>query len=70
MLDNKADVNIQHCGILTSALLSNIVFNDNTEVTFSHIILSCTSTSNYESSAGAICTTQRTNVMFSGHSLV
>ena len=60
----------QHCGILTSALLSNIVFSDNTEVTFNHNILSCTSTSNYESSAGAICTAQRTNVMFSGNSLV
>ena len=60
----------QHCGILTSALSSNIVFNDNTEVTFNHNILSCTSTNNYESSAGAICTTQRTNVVFSGHSLV
>ena len=60
----------QHCGILTSALLSNIVFSDNTEVTFNHNILSCTSTSNYESSAGAICTAQRTNVIFSGNSLV
>ena len=60
----------QYCGILTSALLSNIVFSDNTEVTFNHNILSCTSTSNYESSAGAICTAQRTNVMFSGNSLV
>ena len=60
----------QYCGILTSAVLSNIVFGDNTKVTFNHNILSCTSTSNYESSAGAICTAQRTNVMFSGHSLV
>ena len=60
----------QYCGIVTSALFSDIVFNDNTEVTFNHNALSCTSTSNYESSAGAICTSQRTNVMFSGHSLV
>ena len=59
----------QHCGILT-ALLSNILFNDNAEVTFNQNILSCKSTSNYESSAGAICTAQRTNVMFSGHCLV
>ena len=60
----------QYCGILRSALSSNIAFNDNTEVTFNHNILSCTSTSNYESSAAAICTAQRTNVMFSGHSVV
>ena len=60
----------QYCGILKSDLLSNIVFSDNTKVTFNHNILSCTSTSNYESSAGAICTARRTNVMFSGHSLV
>ena len=60
----------QYCGIVTSALFSDIVFNDNTKVTFNHNALSCTSTSNYESPAGAICTSQRTNVMFSGHSLV
>ena len=60
----------QHCGIVTSTLFSNIVFNDNTEVIFNHNTLSCTSTSNYESSAGAICTSQRTNVIFSGYSLV
>ena len=34
------------------------------------IMLSCTSTSNYESSTGAICTAQKTNVTFSGQSLV
>ena len=60
----------QHCGIVTSALFSNIVFNDNTEVTFNHNTLSCTPTYLNESSAGAICTLQRTNVMFSGYSLV
>ena len=60
----------QYCGIVTSTLFSNIVFNDTTEVTFNQNTLSCTSTSNYGSSAGAICTLQRTNVMFSGHSLV
>ena len=61
----------QHCGLLTSVLLSNIIFSDNTKVTFNHnILLLCTSISNYESSAGAICTAQGTNIMFSGHSLV
>ena len=60
----------QYCGIVTSALFSDMVFNDNTKVTFNHNTLSCTSTSNYESSAGAICALQKTNVMFSGHSLV
>ena len=60
----------QRCGILTSVLFSNITFIDNTEVTFNHNSLSCASTSNYESSAGAMCTSERTNVMFAGHSLV
>ena len=60
----------QYCGIVTSALMSDVAFNNNSEVTFNHNTLSCTSTSNYESSAGVICTLQRTNVMFSGHSLV
>ena len=60
----------QYCGIVTSALLSDIVFNHNTKVTFNHNTLSCTSTSNYESSAGAICTSERINVIFSGHSSV
>ena len=60
----------QHCGILTSALLSNIVFSDNTEVTFNHNTMVRTSPSDYELSAETICTAQRANVMFSGHSLV
>ena len=60
----------QYCGILTSALFSNIIINDNTEVTFNYNTMSCTSTSYYESSAGAICTSQTANVIFSGHSLV
>ena len=61
---------VKHCGILTADLFSNILFNDNTEVTFTHSSLSCASTSNYESSAGAMCTSQSTNVIFTGHSLV
>ena len=60
----------QYCGILTSALLSNIVFSDNTEVTFNHNTMVRTSPSDYELSAETICTAQRANVMFSGHSLV
>ena len=60
----------QYCGIVTSSLLSNIAFSDKTEVIFNQNILSYTSTSNYESSAGTICTEQRGKVMFSGHSLV
>ena len=61
---------VQYCGILTADLFSTILFNDNTEVTFTHSSLSCAPTSNYESSAGAMCTSQSTNVMFAGHSLV
>ena len=60
----------QYCGIVTSTLMSDIIFNDNTEVTFSHNANSCTSTSNYESCAGSICSSQQTNVIFSGHSSV
>ena len=60
----------QYCGILTSAVFSTIVFNDNTRVIFNYNTMSCTSISNHESSAGAICTLQRTNVLFSGRSLV
>ena len=60
-----------YCGTVTSVAFSNITFDDNTEVTFNHNTLSCTLTINYfESSAGAICTSQKTNVMFSGHSFV
>ena len=67
MFDSNA---AQYCGILTSTLFSNIVFNDNTEVIFNYnTIMLCTSIDD-ESSAAAICTSQRTNVMFSGHSLV
>ena len=61
----------QYCGIVTSTLFSNIVFNDNTEVTFNYnTIMLSTSISNDESSAAAICTSQKTNIIFSGHSLV
>ena len=62
----------EDCGIVTSVLFSNIAFNDNSEVTFNNNTLVCTSTSKLkiESSAGAICTSQRTNDTFSGYSLV
>ena len=59
----------QYCGILTS-VLSQIIFNHNTEITFNHNAVLCKSIDNYESSTGVICTSQRTKVMFSGHSSV
>ena len=61
---------VQYCGILTADLFSNVLFNDNTEIIFTHSSLSCASTSNCKSSAAAMCTSQSTNVIFTGHSLV
>ena len=59
----------QYCGILTS-VFSQIIFNHNTKITFNHNAVLCKSINNYKSSAGVICTSQRTKVMFSGHSSV
>ena len=60
----------QYCGTVTSALFSDIVFNDNTEVKFYYNSMLHRSTNNGESSAGAICTSQQSKVIFSGYSLV
>ena len=60
----------QNCGTLTSSLFSSITFNDNTEITFNANAVSHLASIYYESFAGAICTFNRTNIAFSGHSLV
>ena len=63
--------NIAHyCGILTSALFSNITFTDNTKVTYDTNTVSYILSRNDESSAGIICTFQRSEIIFTEHSLV
>ena len=59
----------QKCGTLTSALSSNITFTEDSEVTFNANTVLRTNLF-YESSAGAICTFNRTSIAFSGHSFV
>ena len=63
-----------YCGVLTSVLFSSVIYKDNTKVSYNTNTVSCTTTStNYESSAAAasvMCTSQNTEVIFLGHSLV
>ena len=63
---------VQYCGVLTSILFSSIVYKGNTKVTYDNNVVSRTIIIDYEIStaASAICTFQRTDVIFSGHSLV
>ena len=63
--------NIAHyCGVLTSAILSNITFTDTTKVTYDTNTVSYTLSSNDASSGGTICTFQRSEIIFTEHSLV
>ena len=59
---------VQYCGVLTTVLFSNIVYKGNTEVTYDNNVVSCIV--EISTVASAMCTFQRSNVMFSGHSLV
>ena len=63
-----------YCGVLTSVLFSSVIYKDNTKVSYNTNTISCTSTStNYVYSvaaASAMCTSQSTEVIFLGHSLV
>ena len=61
---------VLYCGALTSLLFSSITYEDNTKVSYNANKISCTSTSNNEKSAAAMCTFQGTDVLYSGHSLV
>ena len=61
---------VLYCGALTSLLFSSITYEDNTNVSYNANKISCTSTSNNEPSAAAVCTFQGTDVLYSGHSLV
>ena len=63
--------NIAHyCGILTSGLFSKIIFADNANVIYDTNTVSHVLTSEYDSSAGAICTFQDSEIIFTEHSLV
>ena len=64
--------NIIYCGVLTSVLFSSIVHTDNTEVTYDNNVVSRTIIIDYEISTAvsAMCTFQRSNLIFSGQSLV
>ena len=58
------------CGVLTSNSFCDITFNDNSMVIYDSNTVSCTLANNFEFSASStMCTLQRTNVIFSGHSL-
>ena len=61
---------VRYCGILVSSLVSSISFDDNVKVTYKDNKNLCTSDSCYETSTSGICSFQRTEVKFSGHSLV
>ena len=62
----------QYCGILTSISFSNIIFKDSTEITYDSNTISHTIIINYKTSVAnsAMCTFRRTDVIFSGQSLV
>ena len=63
--------NIAHyCGVLASALFSNITFTGDTKVMYDSNTVSYTLTSESDSSAGTICTSQKSNITFTEHSLV
>ena len=59
----------RYCGVLTSDS-SSIIFNDNTEVTFNSNTVSYIYTLTDSAAAAAICTSQKTDITFSGYSLV
>ena len=65
---------VEYCGVLISILFSSIIYKDNTRVSYNGNTISRTSTSNnyYETSAAAsaMCVFQRSDVIYSGHSLV
>ena len=64
----------EYCGVLMSTLFSSIIYKDNTRVSYNGNVISCTSTSNNycktSAAASAMCIFQRSDVIYSGHSLV
>ena len=63
---------VQYCGVLTSALFSSTIFNDNAQVTYNNNTVPRIAIISYDTSsaASAMCTFQRSDVIFTGHSLV
>ena len=61
---------VRYCGTLVSYLFSSVSFNENVTATYNGNKMSCTSNDCYETSASGICTFLRSNVVFSGYSLV
>ena len=61
---------VHYCGVLTSELFSNITFTDNTNVTYDTNTVTHSSPTNYQASAGAICTFQNCRITFSEYSSV
>ena len=64
---------VEYCGVLTSILFSSIIYKDNTRIIYNGNTISCTSTSNNYTTfaaASAMCIFQRSDVIYSGHSLV
>ena len=59
-----------YCGALTFAMFSTVTYTDHTKVTYSANTVSRVLPSNYESSAGAICTYKNCKIIFSEHSSV
>ena len=59
----------QNCGALTSASFSSITFNDNVEVNYT-ANTALRANIFYESTAGAICTFERSDIAFLGNSFV
>ena len=59
-----------YCGALTFAMFSTVTYTDHTKVTYSANTVSHVLPSNYESSAGAICTYQNCKIAFSENSSV
>ena len=59
---------VRSCGVLTSALFSSIHFNDNSTVIYNYNIALYTIFNYSEFFASAMCTFQKTDVIFSGYS--
>ena len=61
---------VHNCGVLTSAFFSNVTFTDNTYVAYDTNTVSHSLPTNFQSSAGAICTFHNCKITFSEQSSV
>ena len=62
-------ISLQNCGALTSASFSSITFDNNAEVNYT-ANTALRASIYYESTAGAICTFNRSVIAFLGNSFV